>query len=236
LIRYDYLVSKELYLRSISGNLPTRYSDQPGLQRRAAQLQRFLSDLQATLKEQVDLQGLELYPLGLELWVLSQRDWFRLSSRSYGLAFLRQKEVIAPADYNPRLIERFDAILLQAGQHGLKAPGEVRELFDLLIACEWAKGMLSALRLHTRRTKIDGFLAVYVFLLVLQPEDSLYQRFLAWAQILAVTQVKGPLKDLFFVGQYALAIKDPSWEWLGELQTTNDKQSVNSMIQKAQGT
>jgi hypothetical protein len=213
---------KELFLRTLSGKIPIRHSDQPGLQRRAAQLGRFLGDLDTTLEEQVRLQRLEFSPLSLELWVLSRSDWYRLSSRSYGLAFLRQQAIIVPADYNPGLVQRFDELLLQAGLLGFKQPGEVRELFDLLIACEWAKAKLSALGLQTRRAKTDGFMAVYLFLLVLKSEDSLYQRFLAWAQILASAQLKGPLKDLFLTGKYALAVNEPSWEWLRELQTTKD--------------
>jgi hypothetical protein len=209
---YNPFMSKELFLRSIPGILTARYSDQPSLGRRAGQLQRFLGDLQKTLEKHTQFKGDPL-----ELWVLSGKDWSRLTSRSYGLAFLRQQAIIAPADYNPRLSDRLDDLLLAAAQQQLKAPGEVRELFDLLIAYEWAKGSLKGLDLQNRLSERNRYTAAYLFLLVLQTEESLLERFLVWSKILAVAQLKGPLKELFLVGQAVTQVKDPSWVGLREL-------------------
>ncbi len=211
---YNPSMPKELFLRSMPGILTARYSDQPSLGRRAGQLQRFLGDLQKTLEKNLQLsKDAHL----LELWVLSNKDWSRLTSRPYGLAFLRQEAIIVPADYNPRAIDRFDDLLLAAAQEQLKAPGEVRELFDLLIAYEWAKGSLKSLGLQSQQSTQNRYLAAYLFLLVLQSEESLLERVLAWSKILALTQLKGTLKELFLIGQAVIQISEPSWSGLKEL-------------------
>jgi hypothetical protein len=144
---------KAFFLRIIPGTLTVRYSDLPSLGRRAGQLQRFLGDFQKTLQDNIRLYNLDYTPTSLELWVLSRKDWRHLTSRPYGLSFLQQQTIITPAEYNPRLSENFDELLLLAGQQNLKAPGQLHELFDLLIAFEWAKGNLKSLGLQARQNK-----------------------------------------------------------------------------------
>ena len=209
---------KELFLRSIPGILPTRYSDQHNLGRRAGQLQRFLTDLQKTLDKNLLLYQIDYRPEPLEFWVLSRKDWSRLTSRPYGLAFLHKQALIAPADYNPRLTATFDDFLLQASQQNLKAPGEVRELFDLLIAYEWSKGQLKGLGLQARQREQIGYSAAYLLLLVLNNEEMLFPKMLQWAKILALSEFKGAFKDLSLIGQSLLDIKEPSWQGLKELK------------------
>jgi hypothetical protein len=207
-------MSKDLFLRLIPGSLTARYSDIHNLGRRAGQLRRFLQDLHQTLEENIRGYELSYTPIPLELWVLSKKDWTHLTSRPYGLAYLRQQAVIAPADYNPRLTERFDELLLLAGQQHLKAPGEVRELFDLLIAFEWAKGSLKGLGLQSRYSQKNTLLAAQLFLLVLQSENDLLQRVLDWSNILVLSKLKGSFKDLSVIGEAIGELKDVSWAGL----------------------
>jgi hypothetical protein len=162
-------------------------------------------------------QNFQLYQIdsvtGLqEFWVLSRRDWSRLSSRPYGLAFLYKQILIAPADYNPRLVESFDTLLLQAAQQDLKAPGEVRELFDLLVAYEWARGQLKFLGLQVRQRVQLGYMTAYLFLLLLNDQEMLFSKVLQWAKILALSEYKGAFKDLSFIGQSILSVNEPSWQ------------------------
>lgn len=215
---------KELFLRLIAGSPLTRYSDQPNLARRAGQLQRFLGELQKTLDKNISSDQHTL-----EFWVLSRKDWSRLTSRPYGLAFVRQQVLIAPADYNPRMTESFDDVLLQAAQHKLKAPGEVRELFDLLIAYEWAKGKLKGLGLNARQREQNGFVAAYLFLLVLQDFESLQYKITQWARILALIELKGSFKDLPLIGQSILEVKEPSWRGLQDWKQTKLKKLIASL-------
>jgi hypothetical protein len=212
---------KALFLRSIDGNLITRYSDIHNLGRRAGQLRRFVLDLQQILGENIELYELKFVPVPLELWVLSRKDWANLTSRPYGLAFLRQQAVIAPADYNPRLTERFDELLLLAGQHNLKAPGEVRELFDVLIGFEWMKGNLKSLGLQSRLSQNNASCAAQLLLLVLQSEKDLLQRVLDWAKILALSELKGPFKELAVIGEAMGGLGEVSWEGLKARQSAN---------------
>ncbi|MGL4610069.1 MAG: hypothetical protein ACRCYY_10335 [Trueperaceae bacterium] len=132
------LATKKVYLRTLpDSTLATRYS--VGALRRAAQVQRFLKEL-------------DLEQEGFDLLVLSPSDWHELSSFPYGLPFSKfQKDpnthvqratLFVAANYPPRLLQRFDASLLKAAKGGYKAPGEPRELLDLLAGCEWARARL----------------------------------------------------------------------------------------------
>jgi hypothetical protein len=137
------LQTKKVYLRTFPDDvLPMRYS--VGVLRRAAQMQRFLKELQLASNGASfnDRTG------GLELLVLNQSDWYNLSSFPYGLPLSKTKKdpetnlynatLFIAADYQPRLLQRFDDPLLKAAKAGHKAPGEPRELLDLFAGCEWA--------------------------------------------------------------------------------------------------
>lgn len=196
---------KALYLRVIPGTLTTRYSNSASVARRAGQLRHFLLDKQLTLEQHLPAREVAK----LELWVLSRRDWSQLTSRPYGLAFLHQQVIVAPAAYHPGLIERLDSILLEAASHGLRAPGEVRELFDLLIAYVWCKAALKILGYPQRQRQLG---AAYLLHLVLQSEENLLQKLLQWARILARSEPSGVLKDLGVAAQHLLQVQAPSWQ------------------------
>lgn len=131
------LTTKKVYLHTLADDiLPLRYS--VNTLRRAAQMQRFLKELMLA----TNISG------RLELLVLNRSDWYNLSSFHYGLPLSKTKKdpetnlfnatLFVAADYPPRLIQRFNDPLLKAAKEGYKAPGEPRELLDLLAGCEWA--------------------------------------------------------------------------------------------------
>ena len=104
----------------------------------------------------------ELEPVGrLELLVVEGGDWRRMFSRPYGLPFTPTSgptvSVVGAAQYRPRLLHRFDNLLLRAGRVGKGAPGEVRELLDLMIGYEWARAVAKGSGLRTRVRFVDEF-------------------------------------------------------------------------------
>ena len=175
------VVGRGVYLRSLPDRLiPVRHS--VGARQRAAQLQAFLKSLWEALPR-------ELEPVGrLELLVVEAGDWRRMFSRPYGLPFTRTSgptvSVVGAAQHRPRLLHRFDNLLLRAGRAGTSAPGEVRELLDLMIGYEWARAVAKGGGLRTRARFVDEFVAGYLFLQLLETAgaDSLCARVLAWAE------------------------------------------------------
>jgi hypothetical protein len=166
--------------------VPVRYSQ--GSKRRAAQLQQFLSPLQSSAKQYLRSED------SLELVVVNHKDWRRLFNYPYGLPFTRNHpkakhsakvSIVVAADYSPRFVHRFDALLLRAGQAGVKAPGDVREFLDLLVGHEWGHASANVSGLRSRVRWFDEFLATLIFLLALQEtgQEGMCQRFLAWAEI-----------------------------------------------------
>jgi hypothetical protein len=178
------LTTKKVYLHTLADDvLPMRYS--VNTLRRAAQMQRFLKDLMLA----TNVSG------GLELLVLGRSDWYNLSSFPYGLPLSKTKKdpethlfnatLFVAADYPPRLIQRFDDPLLKAAKEGHKAPGEPRELLDLLAGCEWAHALLLVNQGQSNEKWRDEIRAVSGFTRALKAagHDFLLGQFKTWANV-----------------------------------------------------
>jgi hypothetical protein len=95
------------------------------------------------------------------------------------------------ADYPSRLIHRFDEPLLKAAKEGYKAPGESRELLDLLAGCEWAHALYlihqkqGANQEQSDEKWRDEVRAVSSFTRALKVagHDFLLKQFKTWAQV-----------------------------------------------------
>jgi hypothetical protein len=193
------LASKKVYLRTLPDPvLPARYS--VGTLRRAAQMQRFLKELQFVS----GVTG------GLELLVLNHSDWHNLSSYPYGLPLTKlQKDpetdlytatLFVAADYPNRLLHRFDDPLLQAAKQGFKAPGDPKELLDLLSGCEWAHALLLAHEEPSEQKWQDEMRAVSLFVKALEKtgQDFLLERLRVWASVQQATGEESPLSDFTY--------------------------------------
>ncbi len=193
------ITSKKVYLRPLPDPvLPARYS--VGTLRRAAQMQRFLKELQGAL----GVDG------GLELLVLNRSDWHKLSSYPYGLPLtklhkdpetdLYNTTLFVAADYPPRLLHRFDDPLLQAGKAGFKAPGEPRELLDLLSGCEWARALLLAHEPESDAKWQDELRAVSLFAKALEKtgQEFLLERLRLWASVQVAAGEETPLSEFTY--------------------------------------
>jgi len=174
-------LARRVYLPSLTGApLPTQHSSRA--QVRAAQLVRFIYQLHQS--GECRLGALE----GLKLLVINHDDWRRLFSYPYGLPFTRTHpggvRVIAAADYPPRLLSRWDPILLRAALKGHAPPGPVEEFLDLLVGHEWGHGAANLSGLRSRVKWFDEFMATYLFLAALQEVDAdLLERFRRWAEL-----------------------------------------------------
>ena len=185
--------ARKVYLEPLPGSPSARHSK--GARLRAAQLQRFLSELQAGSAAHLGTLS------GAELLVVSRRDWQRLFSYPYGLPFTRTHKaeqgpsvsIVAAADYPPRMLRRWDDILVRSAQAGEGAPGDVREFLDLLIGHEWGHAAANLSGLRSRVKWLDEFMATYLFLTALEAAhlDAVKERFTAWARVqVAGTTVK----------------------------------------------
>jgi hypothetical protein len=107
--------------------VPARHS--AGARVRSAQLQAFLRPLQAVAQERLPLHG------ELTLSVVGPEDWRRAYRYPYGFPFTRTRptpasqarrgpdvDVVVPADHPPRLLRRFDEVLLRAARAGVRPP------------------------------------------------------------------------------------------------------------------
>jgi hypothetical protein len=193
------MASKKVYLRTLPDPvLPLHYS--VGTLRRAAQMQRFLKELQLG----IGVDG------GLELLVLNRADWYNLSSYPYGLPLTKfQKDpkndlytatLFIAADYTPRLLQRFDDPFLKAGKQGLKPPGEPRELLDLLAGCEWAHAVLLAHEEPSEHKWQDESRAVSLFTKALKKtgQDFLSGHLNLWASVQQAAGEESPLGDFTY--------------------------------------
>jgi hypothetical protein len=201
-ISYTFLVSiasKKVYLRALPDPvLPARYS--VGTLRRAAQMQRFLKELQLAS----GVSG------GLELLILNQSDWHNLSSYPYGLPLsklhkdletdLYSATLFVAADYPNRLLHRFDDPLLQAAKGGFKAPGDPKELLDLLSGCEWAHAVLLAHEEPSEHKWQDEIRAVSSFVKALKKtgQDFLLERLQIWANVQQAAGEESPLSNFTY--------------------------------------
>jgi hypothetical protein len=187
------LTTRKVYLHTLSDDvLPTRYS--VNTLRRAAQLQRFLKELMQA--SDVFSDPVSRNRVGrLELLVLGRSDWYNLSSFPYGLPLSKAKKdpetnlfnatLFVAADYPPRLIQRFDDPFLKAAREGYRAPGEPRELLDLLAGCEWAHALLLANQKQSHEKWRDEVRAVLQFTRALKAagHDFLLEHFNIWANV-----------------------------------------------------
>ena len=135
---------RKTYLHAVPDpEWPVRFSI--GKRTRALQLQSFLKTLSAAAATKTPP---ETAGAALSLVVLAQGDWRRQLSAPYGWGLTRRtgEEVVlaAPASYQPRLVARFDAVRLRAGQAGMTAPGGVGAFVDTLLGLEWAHALLAS--------------------------------------------------------------------------------------------
>ena len=121
--------------------LPVQFST--GKRLRALQVQSFFKTLSeaAAAKHPPEIAADTLH-----LAVLTVKDWRRLFSAPYGWGLARRSEgrisLALPAAYPPRLIARWDAVRLRAGQQGVRALGGVGAYLDALLGLEWAHALL----------------------------------------------------------------------------------------------
>ena len=206
-----------VYLRPLFDQLvPARHS--AGARVRAAQLQRFLRPLQAVASGRLPLHG------DLTLSVLGSEDWRRVCRYPYGFAFTRSRatgaslagaagpsvDIVVPADHPPRLLRRFDEVLLRAARSGVRPPspgaaadrgpppqrgpalvegpapsGDVQELLDLIVGHEWGHAVAALAGLRLRVNWLDELLATAIYLAALREvgAETLAARVLAWAEV-----------------------------------------------------
>lgn len=193
------ITQKKVYLRPLPDPvLPARYS--VGTLRRAAQMQRFLKELQLAS----GVNG------GLELLVLNHSDWHNLSSYPYGLPLTKLHKdpetdlytatLFVAADYQNRLLQRFDDPLLQAAKQGFRAPGEPRELLDLLAGCEWAHAVSLAHEEASEHKWQDEIRAVSLFTKALEEtgQDFLLEHFKLWAHVQQAAGEEAPVSEFTY--------------------------------------
>lgn len=197
------LTTKKVYLHTLADDvLPMRYS--VNTLRRAAQMQRFLKELMQANNVLSDRAG------SLELLVLDRSDWYNLSSFQYGLPLSKTKKdpetnllnatLFVAADYPPKLIQRFNDPFLKAAKEGYKAPGEPRELLDLLAGCEWAHALLLANQEQSHEKWRDEVRVVSGFTQALKAagHDFLLGQFKLWAKVQKAGGDEAELSDFTY--------------------------------------
>lgn len=168
-----------------------------GARRRTSQLLGFLLPLQRAAAEVLQPQG------EVSLLVAAPHDWRLICNYPYGLPFTRNLPnaavIVAAADYPERVTRRFDDLLLEAGQAGVKAPGQVAEFLDLLVGHEWGHAAANRSGLRTGVKWLDEFMATYLFVQALGATGGTASRELLahWTalQVAATRHVKGALDD-----------------------------------------
>lgn len=170
-----------IYLRDLRGEaLTTYYSERA--QRRAVQLHRFTSELTMTLSAPRSPQP--------ELMVVRSGDWHRLSSQLYGLPQARvtktNRQLLVAAEYPDRLLHRFDSLLFRAKQEGYSAPGDLRELLDLMVGQAWGQLAAGYLGIYSGVRWADTLIGSYLFVMALNQlqSDTLAERLTAWAEVM----------------------------------------------------
>jgi hypothetical protein len=195
--------SKKVYLQALPDEvLPARHS--VGTLRRAAQMQRFLKELQQASEVYSGTAG------RLELLVLNRSDWHKLSSYPYGLPLtklhkdletdLYNATLFVAADYPARFLHRFDDPLLKAAKAGQKAPGDPHELLDLLAGCEWAHALFLVNEEPSDKKWQDEVKVISYFTQALKAagQDFLLERFNIWAKVQQAAGEEAPLSDFTY--------------------------------------
>ena len=185
---------RRVYLRPYpQPDLDARHSR--GARLRTSQLLGFLLPLQRAAKTVLEPRG------EVSLVVADASDWRRIFSYPYGLPFTRNLPdaavIVAAADYPERLLRRFDDPLLRAAKAGVKAPGQVSELLDLMVGHEWGHAIANRSGLRTGVKWLDEFMATYLFVqaLVVTGGSRSHELLAAWAgvQVAADDELKGAL-------------------------------------------
>lgn len=196
---------KGVYLRPLpDALLPARHS--AGARVRAGQLQAFLRPLQEVASRALVSSGaIEAEPTSanVTLLVANSKDWQRLCRYPYGLPFTRtapggrSATVVAAADYQPRLLRRFDDVALTAGKASVAAPGNPSEFLDLMIGHEWGHAFCNVSGLRTRLRWLDELNATYLLVQAVHAAglDPVLERLAAWArwQVAGTEHDKGDL-------------------------------------------
>jgi hypothetical protein len=190
------VADKRVYLRPYpQPELPARHSARARL--RTSQLVGFLLPLQRAAVP-------VLQPVGdVSLVVVDAGDWHSIFTYPYGLPFTRNlpdsSVIVAAADYQERLLRRFDGPLLQAARAGARAPGQVGELIDLMVGHEWGHAIANRSGLRTGVKWLDEFMATYLFVQALMATGGSASREMltAWSgvQVAAHDELKGALDD-----------------------------------------
>ncbi|MFA5569453.1 MAG: hypothetical protein WC972_12490 [Trueperaceae bacterium] len=172
-----------VYLRPLPGEvLPARHS--AGARVRAAQMQAFLQPLHASALRALDSNA------AVTLLVLGPGDWRKVCRYPYGLPFTRtgvgggNAAVIAAADYQPRLLRRFEEVMLVAARAGVSAPAQPGEFIDLLVGHEWGHAVANLSGLRTRLKWLDELNATYIFVQALRAtgQVAILERLAAWSR------------------------------------------------------
>lgn len=124
------------------------------------------------------------------LLVVGSQDWHKLCSYPYGLPFARtgiggeHANVIVAADHQPRLLRRFDDVMLAAARAGEQAPAQLGEFIDLMVGHEWGHAVANLSGLRTRLKWLDELNATYLFVQALRAsgQEALLERFAAWSR------------------------------------------------------
>jgi hypothetical protein len=146
-------------------------------QRRARQIYSFLLDLQKASNTQLGLSP------RLELLVLDSKDWHKLSQSIYGIPFIKGRKALVqlfiPADYPGRFKHKLDEVFLEAA---LKLPGEVSELFNLLIGFDWARAYLKLISKQKLSPQDQLTLTTQLYILALERSgwDGILERLNLW--------------------------------------------------------
>jgi|SRR5690606_8012926 len=190
------VADKRVYLRPYpQPDLPARHS--AGARLRTSQLLGFLLPLQAAALPVLQPRG------EVSLVVVDSGDWRSIFNYPYGLPFTRNLPdaavVVAAADYPERLLRRFDDPLLRAAKAGVKAPGQVGELLDLMVGHEWGHAVANRSGLRTGVKWLDEFMATYLFVQALLATGGGAGRDMltAWSevQVAAHDELKAALDD-----------------------------------------
>lgn len=190
------MADRRVYLRPYpQPELPARHSG--GARVRTSHLLGFLLPLQRAA-------GSVLQPQGeVSLVVVDAGDWRSIFNYPYGLPFTRNLPdaavIVAAADYPERLLRRFDDPLLRAAKAGVRAPGQVSELLDLMVGHEWGHAVANRSGLRTGVKWLDEFMATYLFVQALIATGGSASRDMltAWSgvQVAAHDELKGALDD-----------------------------------------
>lgn len=190
------MAENRVYLRPYPhSELPARHS--AGARVRTTQLLGFLLPLHRAAAPVLQPQG------DVSLVVVDAPDWRSIFNYPYGLPFTRNLPdsavVVAAADYQERLLRRFDDPLLRAAKAGVRAPGQVGELLDLMVGHEWGHAIANRSGLRTNVKWLDEFMATYLFVQALMATGGSASREMlsAWSdvQVAAHAELKGALDD-----------------------------------------